>query len=52
MYKIYMIEDDEGIFEASKKHGEKYDLKFVGVNNFRRSSKNSSRYSRTLLLWI
>ncbi|MEE3451072.1 MAG: response regulator transcription factor [Acutalibacteraceae bacterium] len=36
MYKIYMIEDDEGIFEASKKHGEKYDLKFVGVNNFRK----------------
>ena len=36
MYKIYMVEDDEGIFEASKKRGEKYDLQFIGVNNFRR----------------
>ena len=36
MYKIYMIEDDEGIFEASKKHGEKYELEFIGVNNFRK----------------
>ena len=36
MYKIYMLEDDEGIFEASKKHGEKYELEFIGVNNFRK----------------
>ena len=36
MYKIYMIEDDEGIFEASKKHVEKYELEFIGVNNFRK----------------
>lgn len=36
MYKIYMIEDDEGIFEASKKYGEKYELDFIGVNNFRK----------------
>lgn len=36
MYKIYMIEDDEGIFEASKKHGEKYELEFIEVKNIRK----------------
>ena len=36
MYKILMIEDDEGIFEACKKQGERFDLDFFGIENFRR----------------
>lgn len=35
MYRIYMIEDDMGIFEAVKKSGCKWDLQFFGVKNFR-----------------
>ena len=30
-----MIEDDNGIFEISKIKGEKYELEFFGVQNFR-----------------
>lgn len=35
MYRIYMIEDDEGIFEVSKHHGKRFELDFYGVQNFR-----------------
>lgn len=35
MYRIYMIEDDNGIFEVVKSRSEKYELQFFGVKNFR-----------------
>ena len=35
MYRIYMIEDDSGIFDAVKNRGRKWDLQFFGVENFR-----------------
>lgn len=35
MYRIYMVEDDSGIFEVVKSRGEKYELQFFGVKNFR-----------------
>lgn len=50
MYKIYMIEDDEGIFEASKKHGEKYDLQFIGVNNFRKITEEFKEINPHLVI--
>ena len=34
-YRIYMIEDDSGIFDAVKAGGSKWDLQFFGVKNFR-----------------
>lgn len=36
MYRIYMIEDDNGILEAVKTRGEKWELQVDGVKNFRR----------------
>lgn len=36
MYRIYMIEDDNGILEAVKSRGEKWGLEVVGVKNFRK----------------
>ncbi|MBQ9210549.1 MAG: response regulator transcription factor [Clostridia bacterium] len=35
MYRVFMIEDDTGIFEAVKEGGSKWDLQFFGVKNFR-----------------
>lgn len=35
LYRIYMIEDDTGIFDAVKDSGSKWDLQFFGVKNFR-----------------
>lgn len=35
MYRIYMVEDDNGIFEVVKSRGKKYELQFFGVKNFR-----------------
>lgn len=35
MYRIYMVEDDNGIFDVVKNRGEKYELQFFGVKNFR-----------------
>ncbi len=35
MYRIYMVEDDNGIFEVVKSRGGKYELQFFGVKNFR-----------------
>lgn len=35
MYRIYMIEDDAGIFDAVKGSASKWDLQFFGVKNFR-----------------
>ena len=34
MYRIYMIEDDSGIFEVLKSNGEKWGLQFFSVKNF------------------
>ena len=50
MYKIYMIEDNEGIFEASKKYGEKYDLQFINVNNFRKITEEFTEIQRHLVI--
>ena len=50
MYKIYMIEDDEGIFEASKKYGEKYDLQFINVNNFRKITEEFTEIQPHLVI--
>ena len=36
MYRIFMIEDDEGIMEAVKNRAERWGLKFYGVKNFRK----------------
>ena len=36
MYRIFMIEDDNGILEAVKNKGEKWELKIFGVKNFRK----------------
>ncbi len=36
MYRIYMIEDDQGILEAVKAKGEKWELQIQGVKNFRK----------------
>lgn len=35
MYRIFMIEDDEGILEALKTLGARWDLRFYGVKNYR-----------------
>lgn len=35
MYRIFMIEDDQGILEAVKNKGEKWELQIIGVKNFR-----------------
>ena len=35
MYRIFMIEDDQGILEAVKNIGEKWELQITGVKNFR-----------------
>ena len=50
MYKIFMIEDDEGIFEASKKYGEKYDLQFISVNNFRKITEELTEINPHLVI--
>ena len=50
MYKIYMIEDNEGIFEASKKYGEKYDLQFINVNNFRKITEEFTEIQPHLVI--
>lgn len=34
MYRIYMIEDDQGILDAVKKMGEKWELQICGTENF------------------
>lgn len=34
MYRIYMIEDDQGIMDAVKKMGEKWELQICGTENF------------------
>lgn len=36
MYRIYMIEDDQGILEAVKSRGAKWELQISGVRNFRK----------------
>lgn len=36
MYRIYMVEDDNGILEAVKSRGEKWELEVTGVKNFRK----------------
>lgn len=36
MYRILMIEDDDGILEAVKNRGEKWELEIFGVKNFRK----------------
>ena len=36
MYRIYMIEDDQGILDAVKSRGEKWGLHIEGVKSFRR----------------
>lgn len=36
MYRIYMIEDDQGILEAVKSKGKKWELQIAGVGNFRK----------------
>ncbi|MCI8968034.1 MAG: response regulator transcription factor [Lachnospiraceae bacterium] len=36
MYRIYMIEDDNGILEAVKSQGERWGLQVLGVRNFRK----------------
>ena len=36
MYRIYMVEDDNGILEAVKSRGEKWELEVFGVKNFRK----------------
>lgn len=36
MYRIYMIEDDQGILEAVKSKGAKWELQISGVRNFRK----------------
>ena len=35
MYRIFMIEDDDGILEAVKSKGERWGLQIFGVKNFR-----------------
>lgn len=50
MYKIYMIEDNEGIFEASKKYGEKYDLQFINVDNFRKITEEFTEIQPHLVI--
>lgn len=35
MYRIFMIEDDNGILDAVKNRGEKWELQIFGVRNFR-----------------
>jgi two-component system, OmpR family, response regulator protein BraR/BceR len=36
MYRIYMVEDDNGILDAVKSRGEKWELQIYGVKNFRK----------------
>ena len=36
MYRIYMIEDDDGILEAVKDRAQRWELEITGVTNFRR----------------
>lgn len=50
MYRIYMIEDDEGMFEVSKSLGEKYELQFFGVTNFRNVLEGFSNIDPHLII--
>lgn len=36
MYRIFMVEDDNGILEAVKNRGKKWELQIFGVKNFRK----------------
>ena len=50
MYRIYMIEDDQGILEAVKAKGEKWELQVYGVGNFRKILTEFSEIQPHLVL--
>ena len=50
MYRIYMIEDDQGILDAVKSRGEKWGLHIEGVKSFRRILAEFSEIQPHLVL--
>lgn len=50
MYRIYMIEDDQGILDAVKTRGEKWELQVYGVRNFRKILTEFSEIQPHLIL--
>ncbi len=50
MYRIYMIEDDQGILDAVKTRGEKWELQICGVRNFRKILTEFSEIQPHLIL--
>ena len=50
MYRIYMVEDDQGILEAVKAKGEKWELQVYGVGNFRKILTEFSEIQPHLVL--
>lgn len=50
MYRIFMIEDDNGILEAVKARGEKWELQIFGVKNFRKILEEFSKIQPHLVI--
>lgn len=50
MYRIYMIEDDQGILDVVKTRGEKWELQVYGVRNFRKILTEFSEIQPHLIL--
>lgn len=50
MYRIFMIEDDQGILEAVKNRGEKWELEILPVKNFRRIPEEFSKAQPHLVI--
>lgn len=50
MYRVYMIEDDQGILEAVKNKGERWELSILGVKNFRNILQEFSKIQPHLVI--
>lgn len=50
MYRVFMIEDDQGILEAVKSKGERWELSIVGVKNFRNILREFSEIQPHLVI--
>ncbi|MDE7416791.1 MAG: response regulator transcription factor [Lachnospiraceae bacterium] len=50
MYRIYMVEDDNGILEAVKDRGAKWELQVYGVKNFRKILAEFSKIQPHLVI--
>lgn len=50
MYRIFMIEDDNGILDAVKNRGQKWELQIFGVTNFRNILSEFSKIQPHLVI--